>query len=365
MVADLASPAVCNKTNGGGPAGGGGPPAAHTVEEALARVTTNAGECSALAHRRPGEPCSSKEVIALIHDFVVDTTTRRPLPDSQGGGRAKDSSSAPRQQPLKLAPDASFNAKVIQKAASVLGCGSEACVVTHPKLRNYVGPKGAEQLSIESEVRFKPKGPRSSDSLLNNTNIDQVLQEWATQFSDFFNYDYNMIDFERTGGSLARIDVARILEGTARQSLGKYVGGITARPCRTFGCVLNTDVSTGRGKHWVALFGDCRGTGEWSVEYFDSVGNPPPTAVTRWLEETAARLRSVRADAPQKFGSAPVAAIPLTAVRHQNSQTECGVYTLYYIRRRLEGAKYSEFLGTRISDAAMLAFRKHLFRPES
>ena len=110
------------------------------------------------------------------------------------------------------------------------------------------------------------------------------------------------------------------------------------------------------------VFGDCRGEGEWSVEYFNSAGNPPPPPVTRWLEETASRLMTYRASHPRKYGDGAVVPVPLTDIRHQDSQTECGNYALYYIRRRLEGAPYSEFRETRIPDVAMLAFRKHIFR---
>ena len=317
-------------------------------EAALRRVGTGPGECSEALERPPGQPCSSRRVIAAIADFV----------DTIG---APEAPRAPPPPTLPAGP--SEEATVVRQAAHALGCGSESCVISHPRFRAHVRPDlAAHVLDAERDRRFKPEGPRDTTQLLSNVNIDAVLQEWAVVFPTFYNYRFNMMDFETTGGSLALTDVSEILEGRAPQDLGPKGQGLVRRVCDTFGCVLNTDISVGRGKHWVAVFGDCRGQGAWTVEYFNSAGNPPPPPVVRWLEGAAARLTSFRASHPATHGVGPVTPVSLTAVRHQDSQTECGNYVLYYIRRRLEGAPFSEFLETHIPDAAMIEFRKHLFR---
>jgi hypothetical protein len=59
-----------------------------------------------------------------------------------------------------------------------------------------------------------------------------------------------------------------------------------------------------------------------------------------------------------------VTGLPVTDVRHQDSQTECGLYILFYIRARLEGRPCAEFARSRIPDAAMAEFRSHVFREE-
>lgn len=302
------------------------------TEVVLQRVRTDTGECAEAAGCAPGQPCSSQRVVSAIRSFVGST---EPQTD----------------------------ASVVKQAANILGCGSESCVVAHPRFRVHAQEVGVKSDHLDAELsrRFKPKGPRDTTQLLSNFNIDEVLQGWAVVFPKFYNFCFNMMDFERVGGSLARIDVADILEGRAPQDLGK-MGGVVRRPCDTFACVLNTDVSTGRGKHWVAVFGDCRGRGEWTVEYFNSAGNPPPAPVTRWLENSAASLTRLRAQNSKKYGAAGATPLPLTDVRHQDSQTECGIYTLYFIRRRLEGGSFSEFQGARIPDDAMIEFRQHLFR---
>ena len=141
-----------------------------------------------------------------------------------------------------------------------------------------------------------------------------------------------MIDFARTRAPLARLDLGRVLAGRAPQLLAG--GGAPAAGGRsTFACVLNTDVSSGPGKHWVALFGDARAPpGEpWTVEYFNSAGNPPPREVLRWTAAAAARLGELRAARGEAGGARREF---LTGVRHQRSRTECGLYALFFIRAR-------------------------------
>ncbi len=299
---------------------------------------TTSCECVETLSREKGQPCSTAPVVAAITEFVQEVA-----PEEKGA----------------------TSTEAVRGAAKVLGCTSESCVVSHPDFREFVeGETGlaASRLDAELLLRFKPPGPRSSARLLSNYNIDDVLQQWAIAYPTFFNYSFNMIDFETAGGSLAQTDVAGILEGKEPQLLS---GGVEVRRCcTTFACALNTDVSTGRGKHWVAIFGDCRGTGPWSLEYFNSAGNPPPVAVTRWLEASGGRLAAHRRAHPRKYGAAPVVANAVTDVRHQDSQTECGLYILFYIRARLEGRPPSEFARARIPDSAMAKFRTHVFREE-
>lgn len=306
-------------------------------EKILQGLTTNTGECSSIVGHT-SQICSSKPVISTITKFICSTRSS--------------------------ATDCDHNS-AIEETKKVLGCNSESCIISHPKFRKYAVNEGninTRMLDNELSTRFKTRGPRESTKLLSNFNIDEVLQEWAVKYKTFYNYDFNMIDFDYTGGSLARIDIIDILEGNANQITQE---GRIKRPCDTFACVLNTDKSTGKGKHWVAIFGDCRGKKEWSVEYFNSSGNPPPKPVINWMEKTSAKLSDHRQIHSDKYGDDVVISVPVTNIRHQESKTECGNYSLYYIRRRLEGMTYKEFQNNKVPDSAMIEFRKHIFRYEN
>jgi hypothetical protein len=262
-------------------------------------------------------------------------------------------------------------AAVVREAAAVLGCSSESCVLMKLRQRRLVSE---HDIRAEFARRFKPAGPRDSRALLSNSNIDGVLRRWADEFPDFCPCPFAMADFETNGDAFASADPAQLrLDGEARGA-----------PCRTFACVHNTDISSGPGIHWVAVFVDMRpepaGPGQWSVEYFNSAGRPPARPIIRWMERVRAQLVAARAqlaagkglpaeDAagnplPAEGAAGTVETRAVTSVAHQKSQTECGPYALYYIRRRLEGAPVDEFADPlrRVPDAAMEEFRRHLFR---
>ena len=47
--------------------------------------------------------------------------------------------------------------------------------------------------------------------------------------------------------------------------------------------------------------------------------------------------------------------------RHQYSESECGMYSLYFIIRMLKGMKFRNFVGGRIKDDIMKKLRKKWF----
>jgi hypothetical protein len=293
---------------------------------------------------------------------VIAAFTRAVGADADGVAKPANAQASP------LLPAASApGGAAVRAAAAALGCDAESCVLAHPAFRRFVAgerllPRGA--LDLELEARFKAKGPRAGTGLLSNYNIDETLLRWARVFPEFHPCPFAMMDFERTDEPLARADLAAVHAGRAPLDLGPALGAVR-RPAACFGCVLNTDVSSGPGKHWVALFADMRPPpgGPWTVEYFNSTGRPPPRPVVKWMENARARLAEYRAGLPECRGhSCEVATVSVTDIDHQESQTECGLYALFYIRRRLEGAPYTDFLRQPIPDRAMTAFRAHVFR---
>jgi hypothetical protein len=262
--------------------------------------------------------------------------------------------------------------EVVKAAAAVLGCSTETCVVTHPRTQKAAQELSlAKALSDELAHKFKPPGPRNSTALLSNVHIDNVLKQWAeAEFPDFYACPFAMADFNTNGDKFATVKLNQLRQ----------------KQYRTFGCVMNTDNSKGPGTHWVAVFVDMRaevlGPEPWSIEYFNSAGRPPATPVVRWMEQTRGELAKMRETASAAAGAitgtakgeiaasaaqanyGPVQTWAVSSVSHQRSQTECGPYALYYIRRRLEGAAPKDFMeaSNKIPDAAMVEFRRHLFR---
>lgn len=279
-----------------------------------------------------GCPCASKEVIRQIAD-VIDLD--------------KAIKEAEENEKSNLPTANTKEAKIVRQAAAVLGCDSEACVLSNATVKAGIGN---DVVNRELAVKFKETGPRNSSDWLSNVNIDKTLQKWAVEYDNLFVYPFCMSDFYKTHGSLATIKICDILDGKVPV---KTAAGNMTRPCKRMCCVLNTDVSTGRGIHWVCLFVDCTGPAI-SIEYWNSAGNPPFINATKWMEQARAELMACT--------KKQVNTVLVTSVPHQESDSECGVYVLFYIRKRLEGTSYQYFMDKRIPDSEMSEFRKYLFR---
>lgn len=214
--------------------------------------------------------------------------------------------------------------KVIELAKNKTKCGSESCLYPLIGLSN-----------TDLDNRFNPQGPYNSLDWLTNKNIDDVLDKHTMAFPNFVHVPFQMIDFKKYNGELSKVNW-QLLINTNKDSLG---------------CVVNTDVSTGPGQHWVAIFVDLAGK---SVEYFDSAGQNPQPEIIEFLIDTAATLNSITEGGFKD--------ICVTRMRHQKKNTECGVYSLFYIISRLNDVPYRFFEHTHVPDEEMEAYRKSIFR---
>lgn len=223
---------------------------------------------------------------------------------------------------------------VIEAAKIKLGCGTEECVVSHPTIAAIIP-------TAVTGSRFKNRGPASNTDLLSNVDIDNLLEKLTYQHKGFYHMEFQMIDF--AGGMYGGVNMPPTELGTINLNslIGKY-------DC--MGVVLNTDVRTGGGIHWLSLFCDFRHK-PYTLEYFNSSGRKPDARIQDWLLKSEASLE----------GKAKV--IILSGMVHQkDSDTECGLYSLYYIWNRLNNVPADSFQKKRVTDAMMIKFRKMCFK---
>ena len=124
----------------------------------------------------------------------------------------------------------------------------------------------------------------------------------------------------------------------------------------SLGVVLNTDTSDGPGIHWFCLY--CNFVvNPITLEYFNSSGNMPAPEVQAWLVKT-------KFDIENNINRKCEIVIASRIIHQQDSESECGNYSLYYIWSRLNGVSYKKFNDERIKDDVMIEFRETLFRNE-
>lgn len=226
----------------------------------------------------------------------------------------------------------------VDEAKTKTACDTEKCVVQ--KVARQI-PGDEARLALIYD--FKVSGPTDT-TLLSNVNIDTILQQWRKRWPAFYPYNFNMRNYAKYSFRDGRVVAAP--DTLATVGLDDWH---PEHDCAA--CVVNSDTYQGFGKHWMALFVDLR-LDPPSVEFFNSSGNPP---APEWI-----RFMTKMKTAIEMLGHSDVRLVK-NGLRHQNSRSECGVYSLFYIYSRLCGIPPAYFDQKVVPDAIMFEFRQHLF----
>lgn len=200
---------------------------------------------------------------------------------------------------------------------------------------------------IITSMLSKPKAPETwknnPEEWLSSDDIEHIEAQYTKLFKKYTYVGTFPIDFDKkseTGKCLVSALCSMNLADL-------YKKGYTQ-----IGIVFNTDVSTGPGIHWVALFCDIGPEFEEPrITYFDSYGQSPEKEIkvlmNRWKEQWS------------KVGihSKPMKAT-FNKTRHQYQDSECGMYCLYFHFCCLLGIPMEE----RIPDPVIRGLRGMLFR---
>ena len=238
--------------------------------------------------------------------------------------------------PNKIAPIE----EKIETIKTATGCDSQRCIVESDIVRNSFTSEFVDEL----ESNLKAKGPKNSTEWLNNYNINEKLAELKEKHPDFEYYDTTMDDYAQVGHKLANIEIIK------NDLYNK----------KAVACVINTDTYKSCqyggtcGQHWVCIFFDGRMKDIISLEYFDSVGKPPSTNILKLMTDCKNGINACECN------------IHVNQVRHQQKNTECGVYCLFYIMFRLENMDVEpndifNDAGDTVRDDQMIKFRRSLF----
>lgn len=203
-------------------------------------------------------------------------------------------------------------------------CKNEYCWLDHEFI-DQVPDK-----TLKDKIRyftFKPKMTKRQHTWLNSSDINQVMQQFQA-----LNVKFKFL------GALPS-DFYTQTHVNFKQALDYDLVGI----------IFNLDKHNQPGSHWVAFLLD---NVKKTIEYFDSVGNPPNKSISKFIVLLSKHL-------PSKYVYLENKHI------HQNKDSECGVYSMYYIIKRLAGKSFEKISSTIIRDDQMNKFRQVVFRQRS
>lgn len=259
--------------------------------------------------------------------------------------------------------------KIMRDIMREMQCGDEKCVLNKARDKQLLSPV---EVFTEGEIAFKHYGP-TDITLISDSVIRNQLYAWMFVFPSFWAYNFNMRDYAsasmrnwdvaNTPDTLATINWHSMLSGDVPIPIDRDVPAIREliakkqKIVRCGACIINSDVYTGPGKHWMALFVDARDSSpspNWSIEFFNSAATSPEPEWIEWQVKTHDELA--------KFNpKAHIEVKNVCRVWHQHSKTECGVYSLFYIWMRLNNVPAEYFMNNVVPDQIIFEFRQHLF----
>jgi hypothetical protein len=199
----------------------------------------------------------------------------------------------------------------------------------------------SDKLKVKTNS-FSPKSPKDwkTNKWLSNIDIKSVLQQYKEAYSNFDYLGPTPIDFDRKLGSGCVKD--EICKLSIAEKIKKKINKI--------GISINLDVHGGYGLHWVTLFIDLE---KKFIFYFDSCGDPIPKEIKALMDRVEEQCKKLGIKMTQHDSR---------HMRHQMSETECGMYSLYCIINLLEGKHSINYFKThKIPDHDIERYRRIYF----
>jgi hypothetical protein len=184
-------------------------------------------------------------------------------------------------------------------------------------------------VNLREKIRyftFKPKMTRSMRTWLSTNDINQVMQQYQELDKTFKFVGALPSDFY----TQVKVEYGEVL---------KY---------KRVGIVFNLDTHDKAGSHWVAFLVD---NVQRTAEYFDSTGAPPNVHIKRFIKKLL-----------DSYIEGYTLLVNKTV--HQEKNSECGVYAMFYLIQRLFGKDFGSLSENVIKDDQMNVFRKVIFRPQ-
>jgi len=230
----------------------------------------------------------------------------------------------------------------VGKLFEASGCkaGEEHCLLDKAPLDD----------SVKKELRkqyLRPRRPKGwdedPDMWLDNYNIMAVMKQYQEAYPWFKFLGVFPIDFSAPDPYKHNGTQQCLYKETCELNLKQeYESGV-----RGIGMIFNLDPHFKSGSHWVALYINLQNIQKPFVGYFDSYGYKVPPLIARLMRSFKLQIKTC------ELGS--------NARRFQYGDSECGMYSMYFIICMICGISFKEFCKDSVPDNFMLELRQILF----
>lgn len=209
-----------------------------------------------------------------------------------------------------------------------------------------------KQLSVDGKSKrellesFAPKSPKSweknPNEWLSTLDILSVMRQYERKYKCFEFLGPSPIDFDKH-----ELDGKCVWDELCKFNLKEQI----SKGKTKIGIIFNTDPHDASGEHWISMFINIK---KGEIFFFDSVGTSIPaeikTLVDRIIAEGAKLSPSINFKFDQNY-----------PVEHQYGNTECGIYSLYFLVHMLEDKITSHYLKTHIIRDKYVERFRHIY----
>lgn len=228
--------------------------------------------------------------------------------------------------------------KIWEELRNYIGdvCSRESCWLKQKFIENHAGT----QLM---NYTFAPKRPKTwkknPNTWLNSNDILAVMKQYEKYYRCFefigpspIDYDTHMYEGECVWKELCEFSLKdQIKSGKTK-----------------IGMIFNTDPHYKGGSHWFACFIHIP---KRKLYYFDSYGEKAHQQILKLFKNIREQGYKLNMDFKEVHNT----------LRHQYSDSECGMYSLYFIIEMLKDKDPEHFLSHRIRDDEVERLRKHYY----
>ena len=240
-------------------------------------------------------------------------------------------------------PDTEINTNDVKEIWQLLNnkmssvCNKESCWLK----QKFVDGKLDSELKTSFAPVSPPEWKKNSNEWLSSMDILDVMKQYEKAYKCFDFIGPSPIDF----------DTHKMYGDCVWEELCHFNLADEVKNGRfKIGIIFNLDPHTKGGSHWVSLFINIK---KRTIFYFDSAGDSIPQQIMTFVKRVMKQGRQIK--------------IKFTfdqnhPVEHQYGDTECGIYSLYFIVHMLEDKHTAEYFKSHVLlDKYMEQFRKVYF----
>tara|TARA_Y100000389_G_scaffold78668_1_gene75446 strand:+ start:9712 stop:10554 length:843 start_codon:yes stop_codon:yes gene_type:complete len=215
-------------------------------------------------------------------------------------------------------------------------CSNERCWLKQEFVKNNITPK----MKYDT---FTPDAPiswsKNINEWLSSTDIQKIMNQYEKKYTHFEFIGPSPIDFDK-----------KLLYGECvwNELCNFSLKNLLTKNKTQIGIIFNLDPHYKSGSHWVSLFVNVP---KKYIHYYDSTGEKQPKEVTLLMDKIKYQANVLNIHLKQYVNK----------TEHQMHNTECGMYSLYFIIQTLEGKDPSYFTNTNIKDKEMEILRNKYF----